>query len=87
MQPRELSWKPSYWYELRLEGSVGTCRGRAEGRTEGIAIAENGRLCSIASGEARKFETEQAASDFLLRTTLPGLYNFEVVACSFRTAA
>jgi hypothetical protein len=69
------------WYELRLDGSDGTSRGRADGATEGIAIAESGRLCSLASGQARKFGTEQEASDYLLKTTLPGHYQFEVVAC------
>jgi hypothetical protein len=44
-------------------------------------------LCSIASGEARKFETEQEASEYLLKTTLPGHYRFEVVLCSYRAAA
>ncbi|HZM43631.1 MAG TPA: hypothetical protein VFC14_02290 [Burkholderiales bacterium] len=78
---------PAVWYELRLEGSAGTSRGHAEGATEAIAIAESGRLCSIASGEARKFATEQEASEYLLKTTLPGHYRFEVVLCGYRAAA
>jgi hypothetical protein len=75
------------WYELRVDGSDGTSRGRAEGTTEGIAIADSGRLCSIASGQARRFRTEQEASEYLLKTTLPGLYHFEVVLCGRRAAA
>ena len=79
--------EPMRWYELRLEGSAGTSRGHAEGAKEGIAIAGSGRLCSIASGEACKFETEQEASEYLLKTTLPGHYRFEVVLCEYRAAA
>ena len=76
-----------HWYELRLDGSDGTSRGRAEGTTEGIAIAESGRLCSIASGQARRFGTEQEALEYLLQSTLPGHYQFEVVECGRRAAA
>ena len=79
--------EPGLWYELRLEGSVGTSKGRAEGVAEGIAISESGRLCSISSGEARRFETEEAASEYLLKTTFPGSYRFEVVLCGYRAAA
>jgi len=77
----------THWYELRLEGSDGTSRGRADGTREGIAIAESGRLCSIASGQTRKFGTEKEASEYLLKTTLPGHYRFEVVLCGCRAAA
>jgi hypothetical protein len=67
----------SQWYELRLEGSAGT-RGDLTGNTqEGVAIATSGRLCSIASGDARKFESEEQA----------GNYRFEVVLCESRPAA
>jgi len=76
-----------HWYELRVDGSDGTSRGRAEGTREGIAIAESGRLCSIASGQARRFATEREATDYLVTTTLPGHYNFEVVQCGYRAAA
>ena len=79
--------EPDHWYELRVEGSAGTARGQAEGTKEGIAIAENGRLCSIASGEPRKFETEEQASGYLLKTALPGNYRFEVVLCGLRAVA
>ena len=79
--------RPDRWYELRLDGSDGTSRGRVDGTTEGIAIAESGRLCPIASGHARKFGTEQEARDYLLKTTLPGHYQFEVVLCDCRAAA
>lgn len=76
---------PSIWYELRLEGSAGTIAGIAKGTTEGIAIADNGRMCSIASGHAKRFAAEQEAVDHLLTMTIPGNYRFEVVKC--RTAA
>ena len=79
--------EPTHWYELRLDGSAGTSKGHAEGATEGIAIAGSGRLCAIASGQARKFETEREASEYLLKTTLPGHYHFEIVLCGYRAAA
>jgi hypothetical protein len=70
----------SQWYELRVAGSPGTTTGAA-GIKEGIAIGDNGRLCSIASGHAMKFESEQQALDYLGRTTIPGNYRFEAVPC------
>ena len=78
---------PDIWYELRLEGSAGTNAGIAGGATEGIAIADNGRLCSTASGRARRFRTKQEAMDFLLNMTTPGNYRFEVVKCRTKAAA
>jgi hypothetical protein len=74
-------------YELRVEGSAGTSAGNARGATDGIAIAQNGRLCSLASGEARQFESREEASQYLLVTSLPGNYRFEVVLCRRRRAA
>jgi hypothetical protein len=68
----------SQWYELRVVGSAGTS---SEIAGEGIAIGENGRLCSVVSGHAMKFESRQQALDFLARTTIPGIYNFEPVQC------
>ena len=79
--------EPDHWYELRLEGSVGTSRGRADGIRDGIAIANSGHLCAIASGQARRFTTEREAKEYLLETTLPALYGFEVVLCSYQAAA
>lgn len=72
---------PSQWYELRVVGSAGTSSEIAGGMKEGIAIGENGRLCSVVSGHAMKFESRQQALDFLARTTIPGIYNFEPVQC------
>jgi hypothetical protein len=69
------------WYELRITGSVGTSS-EVEGSIA-IAIGEDGRLCSISSGPAKRFETEQAAMDYLLTTSSPGNYRFEAVRCSF----
>jgi hypothetical protein len=78
---------PSQWYELRLEGSAGT-RGDLTGNTqEGVAIATSGRLCSIASGDARRFESEEQAGEYLAKITIPGNYRFEVVLCESRPAA
>lgn len=69
------------WYELRVEGSAGTCTGINKGTAEGIAIANNGRLCSIASGEAKRFASEHEAMQHLSNMTIPGNYRFEIVAC------
>jgi hypothetical protein len=71
----------SHWYELRVAGSAGTSSEIAGGMKEGIALGENGRLCSVVSGHAKKFESRQQALDFLARTTIPGIYNFEAVRC------
>ena len=69
------------WYELRVAGSAGTSAGAGSGIAEGIAMAENGRLCAVSSGDARKFESKQEAIEFLQRTTVPGIYDFEPVLC------
>ena len=69
------------WYELRVEGSAGTEAGIAQGAAEGIAIADNGRLCSIASGHARKFESKEDAIDYLGKIRVSGGYRFEAVMC------
>ncbi len=71
----------SQWYELRIAGSAGTSTGAASGPSEVIAISESGRLCSGSSGQAKRFGSVQEALDFLNRTTLPGIYNFEPVLC------
>lgn len=78
---------PDIWYELRVEGSAGTRDGIAQNATEGIAIAQSGRLCSIASGQARHFGSEQEAVSYLLNMTIPGNYRFEVVHCRSAAAA
>ena len=67
------------WYELRVVGSAGTSS-EISGSIA-IAIAENGRLCSISSGAAKRFETEQAATDYLFMSSVPR-YRFEAVRCS-----
>ena len=69
------------WYELRVAGSPGTTTGDA-GMKEGIAISQAGRLCTISSGHAMRFETEQDAFDYLVRQTTPGRYRFEAVPCT-----
>ena len=71
----------SIWYELRVAGSVGTHAGANNGIREGIAIAENGRLCSVSSGHARRFNSQQEALEFLGSTSVPGIYDFEPVKC------
>ena len=73
--------KPGQWYELRVDGSAGTQAGNAKGATEGIAIGENGRLISIASGHPKKFESKQQAMDYLSKVMLSGDYQFEAVLC------
>jgi hypothetical protein len=76
------------WYELRVTGSAGTRASAASGIQEGIAMAENGRLCAVSSGHARRFTSQQEAIEFLGSTTLPGVYDFEAVRCrSDRDAA
>lgn len=69
------------WYELRVEGSAGTRSGIVQGATEGIAIGDSGRLCSISSGHSRRFGCEREAMDYLFTTTIPGHYRFEAVLC------
>lgn len=78
---------PDIWYELRVAGSAGTRAGIAQNATEGIAIAESGRLCSIASGQTKRFDSEQDAMSYLLNMTIPGNYRFEVVSCQGRQPA
>ena len=69
------------WYELRVEGSAGTQSGRSRQTREGIAIGDSGRLCSITTGQAMRFASQEQAMDYLGRTTLPGPYRFEAVPC------
>ena len=69
------------WYELRVEGSAGTQTGIAEGASEGIAMGENGRLCAISSGRAKRFKTEQEATDYLFQMTISRNYRFVAVLC------
>lgn len=78
---------PDIWHELRVAGSAGTREGIAKGATEGIAISESGRLCSVASGQAKRFSSEQEATHYLLNMTIPGNYRFEVVSCQERQPA
>jgi hypothetical protein len=75
------------WYELRVTGSAGTSAAIATGTDEGIAVGENGRLCSLTSGTARRFESKQLAIDYLDRIKVSGDYQFEVVLCGVRAAA
>jgi hypothetical protein len=77
----------SGWYELRVTGSAGTAAGSAAGAHEGIAVGENGRLCSVSSGSARRFESPQQALDYLGKIKVSGDYQFEVVSCGVRAAA
>jgi hypothetical protein len=58
-----------------------------ERATGGIAISENGRLCSISSGLAGKFESKQQAMDYLGKVKVSGDYQFEAVLCGVRAAA
>ncbi len=73
------------WYELRVVGSAGTSAGAASGFKEGIALAENGRLCAVSSGVAKKFVSAQEAVEFLGKTTIPGVFNLEPVRCSVKS--
>ena len=75
------------WYELRVTGSAGTRAGIAAGIDEGIAVGENGRLCSLTSGNARRFGTREQALDYLGRIKVSGDYQFEAVPCGARAAA
>ncbi|MBI4206669.1 MAG: hypothetical protein HY527_16735 [Betaproteobacteria bacterium] len=76
-----MAW--AQWYELRVVGSAGTRAGNASGAKEGIAIGENGRLCAVPSGQAKRFASEQDAMDYLAQTTIPGIYRFEAVLCQY----
>jgi hypothetical protein len=73
------------WYELRVAGSAGTSSGAASGYAEGIALGENGRLCAVSSGGAKKFGSEQEAIEFLGQTTLPRVFNLEPVRCEVQS--
>lgn len=75
------------WYELRVAGSAGTSAGNATETREGIAVGENGRLCSLTSGGARRFESMQQAIDYLGKIKVSGDYQFEAVLCGTRAAA
>jgi hypothetical protein len=77
----------SEWYELRVAGSAGTRSGVAAGAHEGIAVGENGRLCALASGGARRFATERDAVDYLGKIKVSGDYQFEAVRCGAKAAA
>jgi hypothetical protein len=75
------------WYELRVAGSAGTSAGAATGALEGIAVGENGRLCSLTSGGARRFDSKQQATDYLGKIKVSGDYQFEAVLCRGHAAA
>ena len=68
------------WFELRVVGSAGTS-GAAAGAQEGIALSDNGRLCAVSSGSAKRFGSAQEAIEFMGKTTIPGMYNLEPVLC------
>jgi len=78
---------PDEWYELRVLGSAGTSAARAARATDGIAVGENGRLCALSSGGARRFESKQQALDYLDKIKVSGDYQFEAVRCEVRAAA
>jgi len=75
------------WYELRVAGSAGTRESPPAGAHDGIAVGENGRLCSLSSGRARRFESREQAYDYLGRIKVSGDYHFEAVACGVRASA
>jgi len=75
------------WYELRVAGSAGTRAGLASGAHEGIAVGENGRLCALSSGGARRFGSEREALDYLGKIKVSGDYQFEAVRCGVKAAA
>ncbi len=75
------------WYELRVVGSAGTGAGIAAEASEGIAVGENGRLCALSSGGARRFESRQQALDYLGKIKVSGDYQFEAVPCGARVVA
>jgi hypothetical protein len=77
----------SGWYELRVAGSAGTAGGMTSGAYDGIAVGENGRLCSLASGGARRFESQEQATDYLGKIKVSGDYQFETVFCAGKAAA
>jgi hypothetical protein len=75
------------WYELRVTGSAGTTGAAPEGANEGIAVGENGRLCSLSSSGARRFDSPQQALEYLGKIKVSGDYQFEVVECGVKAAA
>jgi hypothetical protein len=75
------------WYELRVTGSAGTSAGVATGTHEGIAVGDNGRLCSLTSGNARRFDSREQALDYLGKFKVSGDYQFEAVPCGIKAAA
>lgn len=79
--------KTGEWYELRVTGSAGTAAGIAARADEGIAVGENGRLCSVSSGCARRFDSTREALDYLGKIKVSGDYQFEPVKCGVMAAA
>ena len=75
------------WFELRVTRSAGTRAGTAAGTHEGIAVGENGRLCALSSGTARRFESQQHALEYLGKVKISGDYQFEAVPCGMMAAA
>jgi len=75
------------WYELRVAGSAGTSAGIVGGACDGIAVGENGRLCSLASGGARQFKSKQQAIEYLGKIKLSGDYQFKAIPCGVKAAA
>ena len=75
------------WYELRVTGSAGTSAGLSTGVHEGIAVGENGRLCALSSGGARRFESRQQALEYLGKIKVSGDYQFEAVLCDVKVTA
>ena len=69
------------WYELRVAGSAGTRASAGSRMREGIALAESGRLCAVSSGHAKRFSNQEEALEFLGKTSVPGIYDFEPVLC------
>jgi hypothetical protein len=71
------------WYELRIEGSAGTPTAPIEGATrEGLAVSDQGRLCTLSSESAMRFESEQEAKNYLFQLPISQFYRFVVVLCS-----
>ena len=68
------------WYELRVAGSPGTTTCEPSIK-EGVAISNTGRLCTLGSGHAMRFDTHQLALDYLTTRTTPGRHRFEIVLC------
>jgi hypothetical protein len=79
--------KPDNWYELRVLGSAGTSATITAATRDGIAVGENGRLCALSSGGARRFESRQQALEYLGKIKLSGDYQFEAVRCDVQAAA